>query len=135
MTDREFAYLRITGNGSHQKVTEILGREPSKAWSEGDPRPRKGHYQFMCWCLNSGYDDREPLEKHIEGLLFMCNAMGDKLRSLSPDYKAFISCVGYYPNSGHGLYLRHEWIKTASHLGLEFDCDFYFVSEEDEENG
>jgi hypothetical protein len=50
-------------NGSHQKVTEILGREPSDAWSEGDPRPRKGYYQFMCWRLNSGYNDREPLER------------------------------------------------------------------------
>ncbi|NYZ69659.1 DUF4279 domain-containing protein [Endozoicomonas sp. SM1973] len=97
MTNREFAYLRITGSGSHCKVTEVLGREPSEAWSEGDPRPRKGNYQFMCWRLNSGYDDREPLETHIEELLYMCNAMGDKIRSLSPDYKVYITCVGYLP--------------------------------------
>ena len=65
----------------------------------------------------------------------MCSAMGEQLRSLSPDYKVFISCVGRYPNSGHGLYLRHEWIKAAAHLGIEFDCDFYFVSKDGNENG
>ena len=39
--------------------------------------------------------------------------------------------LGFYPGSGHGLHLRHEWIKTASHLGLEIDCDFYFEAKED----
>jgi hypothetical protein len=129
LTNREYAYFHVTGPGHHEVITEKLSISPSEAWAEGDPRPRGGLYQFMRWQLNSGHDDMEPLEKHIESLLAILSTRTQALRDLSADYDLTIQCVGYYPASGHGAHLRRDVIKAAAQLCLSFDLDFYYVDD------
>jgi len=129
LTTREYAYFSISGPGRHDAITDKLGREPSEAWSEGDPRPRGGTYQLMRWRLDSGLPDTEPLEKHIESLLLILPAHTLTLRELALDYDLFIQCVGYYAPSGHGAHLNRDVVRRAAQLGLAFDLDFYYVDD------
>jgi hypothetical protein len=69
LTTREFAYLAVIGDGTHQEVTEILRIEPSFAWNTGEPSERTGRTQKrMLWQKGSGLDDKEELLKHIEAI-------------------------------------------------------------------
>ena len=72
LTTREYAYLSIMGNGTHQEITEILGIEPSLAWNAGEKSEHNGRTQkLMHWKKNSGLDDKESLENHIEAIFFL----------------------------------------------------------------
>ncbi len=127
LTNREYAYFRVTGPGRHEVVSEKLSFPPSEAWSEGDARPRGGAYQFMRWTLDSGYDDKEPLERHVESLLAILATRTQALRDLAADYDLTIQCIGYYPPSGHGAHISRDAVRTAAQLCVAFDFDFYYV--------
>lgn len=125
LTTREYAYLSITGPGSHEKITEILGLDPSQAWNPGDRSDQTGRLQkYMRWRRDSGFDDREPLERHIESLLTLLAAKEEQLRQLWLEYDLTLQCVGYYPPSGHGAHLSRELVRQAARLGLALDLDF-----------
>jgi len=83
----------------------------------------------MRWRLDSGLDDKEPLERHIDALLSYMEQREEELKSLWLEYDLFIQCVGYYPPSGHGAHLNREVIRRAARLGLAFDLDFYYVDD------
>ena len=130
LTNREYAYLKITGPSSHEQVTEILGLKPSEAWNVGDENPRNGKPRsFMSWRLNSGIDDTKPLDMHIEYLLLYLQTKADAIRNLWIEYDLTIQCVGYFPASGHGMHFNREQIRQAAQLGLSFDLDFYYVDD------
>jgi len=131
LTNREYAYFRVTGPGRHEVITEKLSLAPAETWSEGDTRPRGGTYQFMHWTLSSGHDDKELLERHIESLLAILGTRSQALRELSVDFELTIQCVGYYPTSGHGAHLGRDVVRTAAQFGLSFDFDFYYVGDSD----
>jgi len=130
-TDREYAYLSITGYGDHKEISQALELEPSRAWNIGEDRPRGGKYTCTKWRLDSGLKDTESMDKHIDALLVGLESRREALRKLYPDWTASIQCVGYYPSSQHGHHLSKENIQTAAHLGLEFDFDLYFVGEDE----
>ena len=134
LTTREYAYFCVLGPGTHQLVSEKLGFSPTDAWSEGDVNPRNGKVrQRMYWKLESGLDDKEPLERHIESLLLVLGTKAYGLRDLWVEYDLIISCVGHYPSTGHGVHLNREVVRQAAQLGITFDMDFYFL--EDHEPG
>jgi hypothetical protein len=85
----------------------------------------------MLWKLDSGLDDTEPLNQHIESLLLSLGTKGQALRDLWVDYDLTIQCVGRYPGSGHGLHLDRELVRRAAQLGLAFDLDFYYVADDE----
>ena len=121
----EYAYFRVTGPGEAEKVTKILGINPTKAWSEGESRPNgKGVYPFMVWEQESGLTKTDPLEHHIEHLLMFLNSNAPALRSLAPDYECLIQCVGNF-NSSHGVHIRPDQVRQAAHMGIGFSMDFY----------
>ncbi|MBI5589043.1 MAG: DUF4279 domain-containing protein [Deltaproteobacteria bacterium] len=133
-TDREYAYLSIGGYGDHKIVSETLGLKPSDAWNIGEKKRKgSGTYPATKWRYDSGLDDTEKLEKHIEVLLVFLETRREALLKLYPDWTVCIQCVGYYPFAGHGFHLSHEDMSTALHLGLSFDFDFYFVASDDED--
>ena len=69
LTNREYAYFHISGPGTHEHVTAVLGITPSKAWNIGDINPQNGRpCKFMSWRLSSGVDDTQPLYEHIQNL-------------------------------------------------------------------
>lgn len=130
LTVREYAYLAITGSGTHEAVTETLGLRPSDAWNVGDTHPRNGRpRRHMRWELSSGLDDTHPLTQHIEHLLWHLKAKAEALRQLWLDYDLTLVCVGYFPQTGHGLHFDREQIRQAAMLGLAFDLDFYYVDD------
>ena len=133
MTPREFAYLSITGPGTHEAITERLRVQPSEAWNAGDANPRTGQpRKFMCWRLRSGCDDTRSLEEHIRSLLTGLQLRAAELRGLWVDYDLTLQCVGYYPPSaGSGMHFDREVVRQAAQPGFAIDCDHYFVDDHD----
>ena len=130
LTTREYAYLSIMGNGTHQEITEILGIEPSLAWNAGEKSEHNGRTQkLMHWKKNSGLDDKESLENHIEAIFFLLSRKHKEIQELFfKGYDPYIQCAGYYPESGHGTHLSREIIRTAGQYNLAIDLDFYHIS-------
>jgi Domain of unknown function (DUF4279) len=130
LTTREFAYLAVIGDGTHQEVTDILGLEPSLAWNAGERSEHTGRIQKrMLWQKKSALDDKEELSKHIESLLFILGRKHKEVQDLFfRGYDPYIQCVGYYPESGHGTHLSREIIRQAGQLHLGIDLDFYQIS-------
>jgi Domain of unknown function (DUF4279) len=130
LTTREYAYFHITGPGTHEQVTEIIGMKPSEAWNIGDINPQNGRERkFMSWRIKSGLDDKQSLAEHIEALFLYLNVKDDAIRQLWLEYDLTLQCVGYFPGSGHGLHFNREQIRQAAQLGLAFDLDFYYVDD------
>ncbi|MEW5837301.1 MAG: DUF4279 domain-containing protein [Pseudomonadota bacterium] len=130
LTTREYAYFHISGSGTHEHVTAVLGISPSEAWNVGDTKPQNGKpCKFMSWRLSSGLDDTQPLDKHIQNLFLYLQPKAEALRQLWLDYDITLQCVGYFPASGHGVHFDREQIRQAAQLGLAFDLDFYYVDD------
>ena len=131
LTVREYAYVSITGPGTHDAITAALGLKPTQAWNAGDTNPRSGKpLQRMQWRLESGLDDRQPLREHIDALLGILGTRAASLRSLWRDYDITLECVGYYPPMTHGAHLDSGRCANRGDLGLEINLDFYFVEEQ-----
>jgi hypothetical protein len=125
----EYAYFKVTGSGSCENVTKIIGRKPNKAWSEGDLRPRGNSvYPFMMWTLDSGLEKTVPVEQHIEELFLWLNHKALAIRNLAPDYECLIQCVGTF-DSSHGIHIRPDQVRQAAHMGIGFSMDFYVTEE------
>jgi hypothetical protein len=134
LTQREFAYVRITGQGTHESVTASLGLQPSEAWNSGDLNPKTGRQRaFMSWKLLSGLDDTRSLADHISSLLLVVGRKARELRELWVDHDLTLQCVGYYP-SGSGMHFDRETVRQVAQLGFAIDCDHYFVDNHDHGN-
>ena len=130
LTCREYAYLRITGPGTHEEVTSIVGINPTEAWNVGDINPRNGKPRsFMSWHLSSGVDDRVALDSHLVVLFQRLRPKSEALRKLWVDFDIMLQCVGYFPATGHGQSFSREQIRQAAQLGLSLDLDFYYVED------
>jgi hypothetical protein len=129
LTTREYAYLYVTGDGTHQEITEILGIEPSLAWNPGDRSEQTGRVQkFMLWRKDSGLDDTKPIEEHIESIFFIIRQKHREIQELFfKGYDVGIQCAGYYPPSGHGTHISREIIRKAGKLNLSIDLSFYYL--------
>lgn len=130
LTNREFAYFAVRGSGRHELITELVGLEPTEAYSDDDINPKSGKpFGRMLWRLNSGLDDKETFERHIAYLLLWLNRVPGAIKRLSNDYQLILQCVGYFPGSGHGAHLDRETIRILGQLGIAIDLDFYFVDD------
>jgi hypothetical protein len=115
LTAREYAYFHVSGSGTHEQVSTMLGLEPSEAWNIGDINPRNDQpRRFMSWRLSSGLDDTKPLKQHIKNLFLYLASKADAIRALWVDYDLTLVCVGYYPPSGHGMHFDREQIRQAA---------------------
>lgn len=134
LTTREYAYFHITGPGTHQDVTTLLGVEPSEAWNLGDANPRNGKpRKFMSWRKTSGLDDTRPLAEHISALFLWLQSRSEALRQLWVEHDLTLQCVGYFPPSGHGMHFDREQVRQAAQLGVALDLDFYYVDDHEHE--
>ncbi len=134
LTNREYAYVSISGLGQHEVITTALGLQPSNAWNVGDVNPRNGKpRKNMRWELHSGLDDTHSLREHIDELLLMLGTKELAVRALWVEYDLTLQCVGYFLPMGHGAHLDREVVRQAAGLGLAFDLDFYFVEDLDAE--
>jgi len=130
LTDRQYAYFHISGPGTHEEITAILGFKPSEAWNVGDINPENGKpRKFMSWRLSSGLDDKHPLDEHIKNLFLYLAIRAEALRKLWVEYDLTLQCVGYFAPSGHGLHFTREQVRQAAQLGIAFDLDFYYLDD------
>ena len=130
LTNREYAYFHVSGPGTHEAISELLGLQASEAWNVGDINQRNGKpREFMSWRMASGLDDTRPLCAHIDALLLVLGARAVALRELWVDFDLTLQCVGYFPPSGHGCHLGREQVRHAAQLGLAFDMDFYYLDD------
>ena len=118
LTRREYAYVSISGPGTHEAVTAALQLRPSEAWNAGDKNPRNGKpRRGMVWRLSSDLDGTRESE----------------LRKLWVDYELTLQCVGYYPSWTHGVHFDRDVVRHAAGLGFAIDLDCYFVEERDDD--
>lgn len=131
LTNREYAYLRITSDeGDHSVVTSQLGIEPTNAWNAGDMNPGgKRKRKIMSWQYESGLDDRHDIEEHIVELFKVFEPLSQQLQQLSAEFDICIQCVGYFPPSGHGIHIDRDFVVKAAKIGASFDLDFYYISD------
>jgi hypothetical protein len=130
LTDRQYAYFHISGPGTHEEVTELLGFRPSEAWNIGDVNPRNGQpRRSMSWRMSSGLDDKQPLDEHVKSLFLCLSTRAVALRSLWVEHDLTLQCVGYFKPSGHGFHFTREQVRQAAQLGVALDFDFYFLDD------
>lgn len=130
LTNREYAYFRVTGEGDCSVVSEKLKISPTNQWSEGDISPRtEKPYKFMSWQLESGLDDTRPLDEHINKLFAILEPFEKELNELGHKYDLCIQGVGYFPPSGHGIHLDKNMIQKSANLGVSVDMDFYYIGD------
>lgn len=129
LTTREYAYLAVIGDGTHEEVTEILRIEPSLAWNAGEPSERTGRIQKrMLWQRNSGLDDKEELSKHIEAIFFLLGQKHQEIKELFfRGFDPYIQCVGYYTESSFGNHLSRDIIRQAGQLNLAIDINLHQI--------
>ena len=132
LTCRTYAYVSITGPGTHETISETLGLKPHEARNIGDINHRNGRpYTHMRWAFRSGLDDTHSFEEHIHSLFLMFHLKSESLKSLWVEYDICLHCVGCFPPSaGPGIHLDREVVRQAAQLGMAIDCDFYFTDDE-----
>ncbi len=134
LTRREYAYVSISGPGTHEAVTAALQLRPSEAWNAGDKNPRNGKpRRGMVWRLSSDLDDTHALREHVDALLVVIGTRESELRKLWVDYELTLQCVGYYPSWTHGVHFDRDVVRHAAGLGFAIDLDCYFVEERDDD--
>ncbi len=123
-----YAYLRITGLGSVDLISQQMGREPDDGWSEGDPRRlAKGYfYKFSKWQLNSGVSKGFPLDTHLRSLWRRLEPHRERLIRLDPEFSRRLVCVAWFKERDSYFSIAAGHFKTASYFQLELDFDFYF---------
>ena len=126
MTDRELAYFSVTGPGRHEDITQRLELKPSAAWNSGELNARGQPRHEMTWRLDSGLEESEPMERHIDTLLLYLAPRSGSLRELWLDYTLTLQCVGRY-SSSHGVHLDRERVRQLAALGIAVDLDLYVV--------
>ena len=130
LTSREYAYLKITGEGSFLVISEALGLEPTNAWNKGDINRKNGRLRNLTsWQLESGLDDRCSIDEHLNALVLLLEPVEKKLYQLSSQYDICVQCVGYFPPASHGINIDNKMVRFASRIGGSIDFDFYFVDD------
>lgn len=107
----------------------------SEHWNVGDEYERRDKTfkrRSSCWRLDSGYQDTEILEKHIEALLHKLTPKIEILRQLQCEYRLQIACVSFVYQS-FSFELPFELQKMATNLGISFWFDSYSFGDTHEE--
>ena len=134
MKEETFAYFAVVGEGDHNRITEIIGVNPTEAFTGGAMIPgRNVSYGSTSWILESTLDRNRPLhdclEEHIENVISKAETFKDKLEQLRPDYDLFIQCVARYLGWNLGFNLSSGLLRRVANLGLFIDFDLYSLSE------
>ena len=131
MTSTQYAYLCITGVGSSQKITDALGIEPTKEWSEGDPwmpASQNAKRFFMHWDLESGLDHNADLNDHIRAIMMRLSRKRAAVQELIGPYDVKITCVSYDPTN-FSFELDFGLQRQLTDFGIRLWFDTYLASD------
>ncbi|MFK0689036.1 DUF4279 domain-containing protein [Mesorhizobium sp. IMUNJ 23033] len=134
-TDRQYAYFRAIGEDNPAEVTSLLGVEPNECWRTGDVFERRGHTfrrKSSSWRLDSGLEDTEALDRHVEALLTKLTPRKDELLRVRVKFKTQIVCVSYSYQS-FSWELDFDVQRSATALGIGFWIDAYSFGDHHEE--
>ena len=127
--NEQYAYFTVTGDFEPDSVTAALGLDPTDAWKKGS-RNEATHYErkFSQWSLRSRLPDTEKLEDHIRDVLDQLAPYAERVQSLVGKLQmGVIACVGHFHSSYPGFTLERDIIIAMARMGLELDCDFYYL--------
>ena len=137
-----YAYFALRGfTMSPDEVSVALGLKASKSWRAGDSHdahriPGKKREESH-WRVESriARDAEVPLEDYVKDVLEQLAPRFDVAASLSKSHHGLIEVVGYFHRFYPGLHFEASTLQRMAELGVEIDCDFYYlVPEETEPN-
>lgn len=118
-------------------VSAALGLSPSKSWRAGDPHdahrvPGKKREESF-WKIESRIprDARVELEDHVKDVLAQLEPCFAIAASLSRQHRGLVELVGYFHEYYPGLGFEPTTIQRLAALGVEVDCDFYYLASEE----
>jgi hypothetical protein len=125
-----YAYLRITGSGSVNLISNQMGLKPDAGWSEGDPRSRdRGPYKFSNWELHSGEEKGLSLDTHLRSLWKRIEPYKERLIPLGPEFSRYLVCVAWFPSRDAEFKIAAGHFSTAAYYRLNADFDPYFMDD------
>jgi hypothetical protein len=115
-----------------EKITEMLGINPTKSAKHGDKRGRSNKWPHGIWILESSeqIESVDPI-KHIIWLLDKLEPSKTNLIEISRDQTidAEISCFWIMPNTHEVLTIAPELLSRISALNVRFELSIYAPSE------
>lgn len=127
--NEQYAYFTVTGDFEPERVTKLLGLEPTESWKKGD-RNERTHYErkFSRWSLRSRLPDIDRLEDHIRDVLDQLAPRAKQICNLVEELgMGEIECVGHFHSDYPGFTLGRNVIAAMASMNLELDCDFYYL--------
>jgi hypothetical protein len=123
------AYFTVTGDFDPEEISLKVGASSSRSWKKGEINSRTGlERKASRWSLDSRVPTSEPLEAHVRDVLQQLLANRSEFAAVSESYGGVVQVVGYFYTSFSGFGLAKADIDVLSTLGLELDCDFYYLS-------
>lgn len=118
--------LPLTAIEAHMGVAGEL-----RSWSRGDARiaprgQRRGVYGFSLWRLNSGVEEGQPIEDHLQSLWRRMAPLRDRILALPDTMCATIDGTAAFASHRDRFTLSAGHYKTAACFGLPLDFDFVF---------
>ena len=122
---------------SPEEVSATLGLKASKSWRAGDVHDahrilgKKREESF--WRIDSriARDTHVELEDHVKDVLAQLEPCFAAAASLSRQHRGLIELVGYFHEHYPGLGFDASTIQRLAALGVEVDCDFYYLASEE----
>ena len=124
------AYLYIVDfNCSPEKITSLLGINPTKVWFRGDKIGKSNRIKSSNgWMLESILVNEPDPEVHIQWLISQLPETLEKLRSETLKWDAQVSLVLEMVDDTPPLNLTKETISRMAQLGLGLDIDIFWPS-------
>jgi len=122
------------------EMTKIIGIAPSKAWSKGDPIPRKKDsrfiprpdYPFGRWILYAPCSKYDSFDVQINALLEVLERLPSHVTGLIKNYNGEISIAYSSGEDSIGFHLDTSLIQRIYALGAEVDITVYPIRDEEE---
>jgi len=106
------------------RISALLGCEPTSAARRGDPFPRKGRWILRVESEKCGESD--DVEDGIRMLLARLPSDGDLWVSLTGTYSVRVSCGLFLAASNRGFAISADVSKLLSDRNLEIAFNVYF---------
>lgn len=116
---------------SPEKITKILGIQPTKTWIKGEPINPIGKrvYKENGWMIESPINPvNSNVDEQVESLLSVITPYVEAFANLPSDVYIELSCVIYVPSNDHGrptVGFSANTIKILAKLGANIDIDIY----------
>ncbi len=133
--NEQYAYFSVVGDFDPDEISKRVGISPSFSWKRGEVNVQTQlERKSNRWSLYSRLDKTEPLENHVRDVLEQLEANLPEFQKLTSDFEGTLQLVGYFYTTYPGFSLDRGAVRAAAVLGLELDCDFYYLYSDKREN-